>query len=105
MIYFVTSILFLVIRVLIHLKRDYYIGKIHFTLRTFSNLFLLAIFCVMFVFYLGEKQIYIGFEIADKLGIVVTTFIFAYLLFHIVEKVLYHFKLESDYLQNKVVEG
>lgn len=42
---------------------------------------------------------------ADKLGIVATTFIFAYMLFHIVEKVLYHFKLEADFLQNKVVEG
>lgn len=93
MIYFTTSILLLIIRTVIHLKPGYYIGKIQFALRTFTNIFLLAIFCIMFVFYLGEKQIYIGFEAANILGLVTTVLIFTYLLFHIIEKILFTFKL------------
>ena len=105
MIYFVSCILFLAIRIVIHIKRDYYIGRIQFGLRTSSNIFVLAIYCIMFVFYLGENQIHIGFAVADLLGLVTTALIFAYLLFHIIEKVLYNLKLETDFVETKVVEG
>ncbi len=53
MIYFSISILMLFIRFLMHLKRDFYIGRIQFSIRTFSNIFLIAIYSLMFVFYLG----------------------------------------------------
>lgn len=102
MIYFIMSIILLVIRSLIHLKRDFYIGRIQFALRTFSNLFLLLIYCLMFVFYLGERTIYISIPTAELLGICTTVMIFLYIFFHIIEKVIYMLKLEADFLETKM---
>ena len=53
MIYFISSLSFLALRVILHIKRNFYIGKIQFALRTFSNIFLLAIYGILFAFYLG----------------------------------------------------
>jgi hypothetical protein len=105
MVYFISSILLLTIKTILHIRPGYFIGKIQFALRTFSNIFLLTIFCLMFVFYLGENKIYIGFATADILGLVTTVLIFAYILFHIIEKIIYTLKLENDFLENKVVKG
>lgn len=89
-------------RLIMHLRRDFYVGRIQFAIRTFSNLFLLSIFCLMFVYYLGEKIIYIDLETAQKMGISTTALILAYIFFHIVEKVLYMLKLEASFLETKV---
>lgn len=47
-----------------HLKRDFYVGRIQFAVRTLANMFLIAIFSLMYVFYLAEKQIYIPISVA-----------------------------------------
>lgn len=105
MIYFVTSILFLAIRLVLHIRPSFYIGKVQFALRTLENIFLLAIFGIMFAFYLGEAKIKLTFDVVNILGLVATALILAYLLLHIVEKVVYNLKLETDFLENKIVEG
>jgi hypothetical protein len=55
--YFASSLLLLSIKVLIHLRPSFYIGKIQFAIRTLSNLLFLSIFCTMLVLYLTELQI------------------------------------------------
>lgn len=81
-----------------HLKRDFYVGRIQFALRTLSNILLIAIYCLMFVFYLGEDKIHLEIHIAEILGIVSTSFILGYLLLYIVEKIIYILKLEADFI-------
>lgn len=56
----------------------------------------------MFVFYLGEKAIYISIPTAELLGLCTTVMIFLYIFFHIIEKVIYMLKLEADFLETKM---
>lgn len=84
MVYFPTTIVLLVFRIIIHLKKNFYIGRIQFALRTLSNIFILTIFCIMYVYYLGESKITLTFETANYLGLVSTILIFLYMLCYIV---------------------
>lgn len=59
----------------------------------------------MYVYYLGENNITLGFDTANYLGLVSTILIFLYMLCYIIEKILYNFKLETDFIQTKLVEN
>lgn len=59
----------------------------------------------MYVYYLGERNITLGFDTANYLGLVSTILIFLYMLCYIIEKILYNFKLETDFIQTKLVEN
>lgn len=83
MVYFVSCILFLTIKVLIYLRPSFYIGKGQFALRVISNILLLTIFVLMMVLYLSEYQINLTFSLVETLGKVTAILICLYLVFQI----------------------
>ena len=99
----VGSLIFLLLRLLTQLKPNLFIGKIQFGLRILENTMLLVTFTLMFVFYLGEAQIYLTFDESDKLGLAAFICIFLYMFFCIVEKVVFNLKLETGWMKSKKI--
>ena len=51
--YFCSSLLLLALRTIMHLRPNFYRGKIQFALRTLENVILIAVYAIMLAFYLG----------------------------------------------------
>lgn len=57
----------------------------------------------MFIFYLAESYFSITFDGANKMGLAVLIFIFLFMLFCLLEKIVFHLKLETGWMKSKKI--